>query len=473
MNPSHLGDGLHRAVKMALDSGEAASLAEAERLFLSYQMMIDVGPEVATSPSLQAALLTAVNTGRRSCLGGVRITGSMDTELLIPWRRCRTLGQAVTDLQGTIVDSVVPEVPRLVIGSSGETQSIGEFAVRATFNGWTGGVIPLADGQHLAERQECTLAGVLAGALAVSELFQFLRGNPMAGRRATGLSLWRLEEEGSWIESEPGPPLDLLPAQLWLIGLGHLGQAYLWTLGMLPYAHPDDVRLVLQDFDTLVLANDSTSLLTTKKILGAKKTRAMAWWCEERGFRTVIQERHFRNNFSLESDEPFVALCGVDNGAARSVLEDVGFRWILEAGLGRGINEYLSFRTHTFPARRSARSLWGGAGKITNEESPIHQPAYQALAATGVEQCGLTMLADRTVGASFVGATVATIVVAELLRMMMGEHYYEVINGSLRSLDHRQIMVNSAQIEPFNPGYTQAIATTKQKIPPLSIRPED
>ena len=39
------------------------------------------------------------------------------------------------------------------------------------------------------------------------------------------------------------------------------------------------VELVLQDYDELVEANDSTSLLTTLKQIGRKKTRAMAVWC--------------------------------------------------------------------------------------------------------------------------------------------------------------------------------------------------
>ena len=84
-----------------------------------------------------------------------------------------------------------------------------------------------------------------------------------------------------------------LPASAWLIGLGHLGQAFLWTLGLLPYGSPEEVSLVLQDFDELVEANDSTSLLTTRRKLGVKKTRAMALWCESRGFRTSIIERRF------------------------------------------------------------------------------------------------------------------------------------------------------------------------------------
>jgi hypothetical protein len=336
--------------------------------------------------------------------------------------------------------------------------------MRATFNGWCGGVVPLEDGQRLPEQQECTPAGVLAGALGVCEAFQFIRrSNAQAGLREVGLSLWQPEAEVSWLNtSEPGPALDLLPSRLWLIGLGHLGQAYLWTLGLLPYARPEDVHLVLQDYDTLVTANDSTSPLTTLDIVGVKKTRAMAQWCEERGFHTSIQERRFAGNFRIDNNEPQVALCGVDNRLARSALEDVGFQRIIEAGLGKGTQEYLAFQVHTFPARRPARERWK-AHEMDKTEALVEQPAYQALATGGFDRCGLTMLAGRSVGASFVGVTTATLVIAELLRMVLGEQSYELIDASLRSLEHRQTIVNLKAIKTFNPGYTTAKISHKHK----------
>jgi hypothetical protein len=113
-------------------------------------------------------------------------------------------------------------------------------------------------------------------------------------------------------------------------------------------------------------------------------------------------------------------LCGVDNALGRAALESVGFHRVIEAGLGRGTEEYLAFQVHTFPARRSARERWGGG--VTERgaaDAMLRLPAYQSLAAAGVDQCGLTMLAGRSVGASFVGAATATIVIAELLRMVM------------------------------------------------------
>ena len=36
-----------------------------------------------------------------------------------------------------------------------------------------------------------------------------------------------------------------LPSRLWLIGLGHLGQTYMWGLGLLPYSNPEVTPLFL------------------------------------------------------------------------------------------------------------------------------------------------------------------------------------------------------------------------------------
>ena len=449
-------DQLHRHLKLALDTGEVASLEEAKRLFHSYRLGIVVGSGVARSATLQAAVLTAVNTGRRSFLGGVCVDGTLDVPLLVPWGRCRTLGEAVVDLQGVITD-LPPSIPRIVIGNGPLPPAEADFAVRATFDGWCGGVAPLDHGLHLPERQECVPAGVLAGALGVSEAFQFVSGdNAMAGRRDVGLSLWQPDKDISWLAgSELGPELERLPASAWLIGLGHLGQAFLWTLGLLPYCSPEEVSLVLQDFDELVEANDSTSLLTTRAKLGVKKTRAMALWCESRGFRSSIVERRFTGDFRVVGDEPRVALCGVDNAAARADLEDVGFQRVIEAGLGAGTQEYLAFQTHTFPAHRPARHRWGAQGHQPDADTVASRPAYRALAQHGLDDCGITTLAGRTVGASFVGAVTAAVVVGELIRMGLGGHRYEVVDGSLRSLELRHA-VECTDEAPFNPGTTAA-----------------
>jgi len=455
-NVESIGDELNRTLKIMLDTGEAASVEEAHRIFEAFRLQVHIGNDVASSPTLQAALLTAVNTGRRCFLGGVTVVGNTDVGLLVPWRRCRTLREAIVDLQGETSEIFNENAPQIFIGNIDSEIRLNEFAVRATFDGWRGGIVPMEDNVRLDERQEFTPTGVLAGSLAVSEAFQFVRGrNALAGHRTVGLSLWRPQTETSWLEEkENGPALKILPSRLWLIGLGHLGQAYLWTLGFLPYDHPSEVSLVLHDFDTLVAANDSTSPLTNREIVGRKKTRAMADWCEERGFRTSIVERPFAPNFKIDGDDPRVALCGVDNERARAALEDVGFAKIIEAGLGKGTEEYLAFQIHSFPAGKTARQIWDN-GVAVAAPPALEKPAYQVLAAEGLDKCGLTLLANRSVGASFVGAFTASLVVAELLRMTMGERGYEVIDGTLRSLENRKAFVGAKQ-SSFNAGFTTA-----------------
>jgi len=458
LNAEQIGNELNRSVKLAMDSGEAPSMKEAQKIFQGYRLGIGLGPDVALSATKQAALLTAVNAGRRCFLGGVEVNGCPDAELLVQWRNCRSLSEAVVDLGGTLVNKNTPTIPQIVIGDASVSNDATDFCLRATFDGWRGGVVPINEAIRLNERHEFTPTGILCGAIAVSEAFQYVRGsNAFAGRRSFGLSLWEPDSRHSWLDnSEFGPDLEMLPAKLWLIGLGHLGQAYLWTLGFLPYRDVGAVELVLQDYDRLVPANDSTSLLTNQSILGQLKTRAMAQWCEQRGFRTSLVERRFAPDFRINADEPQVALCGVDNKPARAALEDVGFAQVIEAGLGKGGEEYLALQIHTLPGERSARARWGVQDIGELSDSLYEQPAYQALNAAGLDQCGLTLLANRSVGASFVGAFTATLVIAELLRMAMGEKRYGVIDGTLRSPESYEYVVNEElSTGPFNPGITQ------------------
>lgn len=448
-----LADRLNRLVKLALDTGEAASVEEAERLFAGYRLAVAVGADVARSATHQAALLTIVNTGRRSLLGGIEVEGVADMPLLLPLP-FGTVGEAVASLGGRVVPKTQADGPLVVIGDAAADEDR-PFAVRATFQGWAAGIAPLGrGGGRLAERQEFVPSGVLAGALAVAEAFSYLRGHqPLAGRRQTGLSLWRPALD--WRASEAaGPVIARLPASMWLIGLGNLGQAYLWVIGLLPYADPSAVTLVLQDFDVIAASNESTSLLTHSGMIGRRKARALAAWAERRGFRTAIVERRFAADFRVGAGEPTVALCGVDNALARAALEDVGFGRVVESGLGGGAGDFMGFRTHTFPASRTARDIWRDSGQTAPMRTDL--PAYRALAAAGADRCGLTQLAGRTVGAPFVGATAATTVIGELLRLSNGAHGYELVDGHMGNLTHRTV-VPAASAIPFNPGTTPAV----------------
>lgn len=460
MFDENMSDELHRSVKMALDTGEATSVQDAYALFGEYRLVVAVGADVERSGTLQVALLTIVNTARRCFLGGVEVVGRIDVPLRVPWNGLATLAEAVQDLGGIITGNPNPNAPLVVVGDAGAVAGARQFEVRVTFQGWAAGVVPLKTEMRLPESREFTPSGVLAGALAVSEAFQHVRGgNAMAGRREIGMSLWLPEPSVSWLsEAAVGPDLGLLPSKLWLIGLGHLGQAFLWTLGFLPYADPSELLLVLQDFDALVAANDSTSPLTSKPLLGQKKTRAMAAWAERRGFRTVITERKFAADFRVAPEEPAIALCGVDNPAARAAVESVGFGLVVEAGLGKGAEEYLAFLLHTFPGPQQAQKVWSAArvasGVTANRLTEL--PAYTTLAAEGMDDCGLTLLAGRSVGSAFVGTAVSAIAVAEVLRSLAGAPVTGLMDGSLRTLARRAHVSAQERASAWNPGFVRA-----------------
>ena len=431
-----LGDSLNRTLKLALDEGDVSSLEEAQALFQTYRLRMRVGANVAASPTRQAMLLTAVATGVRCFLGGVEVELSSDAALLVFCHGQRTLVPALEHLGADVVSHISRgDGPQLLIGNCADIRSDG--VLRLSFDGWCAAVTPPEDAP-LAENSEVALAGVLAGALGVSEAFQWVRGKQIeAGRRPVALSLWKPELEPFCDADAIGPALQFLPAEAWIIGLGHLGQAYLWTLGMLPYASPEKLNLVLQDTDVLAASNVSTSLLTGEGNLGQMKTRAMANWCDERGFKARIHERTFAADYSVGASEPKIALCGVDNPQARACLEEVGFDEVIEAGLGSEGEDYLAIRIHSFAkiaSSRSAREIWGGVNAPSSaQDKRLHNAAYQELEKQGMDICGLTTLAGRAVGASFVGTIAATFCIAELARGVLNASRYELLQINLRN----------------------------------------
>jgi len=294
-----------------------------------------------------------------------------------------------------------------------------------------GAILPEADVELQDIEGSFVLAGVAAGAMAVTEAFQVVRGdNPFAGRRSFGISLWRTEL--GWLEPAAlGRRPDLLPSAAWLIGLGNLGQAFLWSIGMLPYRDPSRLTLTLQDFDRIAPSNESTSLLTASTMRGQPKTRAMAAWADTRGFGTRIVERRFAADFRAGDNDPAVALCGVDNGLARTQLEEVGFARVIEAGLGGGPDDFLAIRLHTFPGLSKARTLW--RANATDVSRLLDRPAYRALEAGGADRCGVVSLAGRTVGAPFVGALAGALGIAELVKLTCGGPSTAVLDLHLRS----------------------------------------
>ncbi len=145
-----------------------------------------------------------------------------------------------------------------------------------------------------------------------------------------------------------------------MLGLGHLGQAFLWNLALLPFPKREEIRFLLQDFDAIETGNFSSGLLCTEGVVGRKKTRHCAGWLEQFGFQTIINERRYTEHDRRMDDDPRIALCGFDRGRPRSFLGKTGFDLVVECGLGDTLADFDQIHMHTFPSKHnSPEALWG------------------------------------------------------------------------------------------------------------------
>jgi hypothetical protein len=182
----------------------------------------------------------------------------------------------------------------------------------------------------------------------------------------------------------------------------------------------------------------------------------MAAWAERRGFSTAIHERRFGAGFRRQEEEPTVLLCGLDNALGRRALDEAGFEFVVEAGLGRGYQDFRTLRLHTLPASRSAAQIWPPVVERPVAEVPA---AYRKLVDSGaLDRCGMTLLAGKAVGAPFVGAVAATLVIAEVLRLLHGGPCLQLIDLDLQWLEHREIVPQKRDFSRLNPGFSKAVA---------------
>jgi hypothetical protein len=438
-------DGFNRLAKLDLDLGHAECPEAAMAGLRAYSAHIACGPEIVGSRVHQIALLTFVNIASRFALGGVTVSGIEGAPLLAPLPGS-SLMSAVEALGGGAGDPAGDTPVALV----GEMTLVPERGCQITFEGWRGGVVQ-PGAARLRERNATVPAAVIAGAFAAAEVFAMLRGETGAGHRTQGLSIWRPDGDEDWLSAaSDGPPLAAMPNHLWILGLGHLGQAFLWTLAMSPYVERKAVRLVLQDTDVITGSTSSTSILTAPSVKG-KKTRTVAAFLEEVGFTTAVIERPFDGEFRRRPDDPSVLVCGVDNALARSQLEIPGFDVIIEAGIGRTATDFRAMRLHSFPSQCTAAELWK-AGAIAPESALQEVQGYRRLREDGVDNCGLARLAGTAVGAPFVGTIAGALMFGLILRLLHGDTLDAVIDLDLRALQARRAVPSSTPLL-HNPGF--------------------
>jgi hypothetical protein len=430
MGMDHSEIGVSRISKLLIDRDQldAGDVLSRRR---GFTVTLLCGADVGQSYVLQLAVLTAANIAARCFPGAVRAalspTLAASPLLLWPWRKL-TFGAALTEVLGT--EAIIPadksgsDGGSLVFGSGPEVQS----ALRVTFDGWVAKVGPVSQVPRLPEREYCSLAGVMAAAIGVSELFLAFAGISIeAARRPLGLSLWRPDLD----IADPaalGERVAYLPGKLWVLGLGHLGNAYLWSLGTLPYVTPNGVEFSLMDFDKVEAANIETGVIFRAGDKG-RKTLVCGRWLDELEFSTRLVDRRFDSTFRRqtvgpEDWEPGLALCGFDSNPARRDLATAQFLRVVDCGLGGSAENFDTISFHTLPNLRKPEELWPDLSpedqqrvKEEQERAARDNRGYSKL---GKDECGRIELAGKPVAVPFVGVAASCLAVAEVLRIAHG-----------------------------------------------------
>jgi hypothetical protein len=427
-------DDVDRVVKLLVDADDTLTFEAAAKLLRTYRLQIVADTDACSDRAWQAGLLTAVNAGVRAVHGGVRVVLARDAPCTVPWAQGRRLSQALVELGAEIVaddGGLDSGVPTIALGDGQNAASAAAGVMRApvvctSAGRWIAGVAPAGDDVAGEVETASVLGAVMASTMAVSECFQWLRGHAVAGDRRVRVSVW--DPEGGL----DGPPIRDLPAALWLLGLGHLGQAYAWLLSLLPYPTAGGRRLVLQDDDRLSVANRATSMMHRATHVGTQKTRLAAAAMDPLGWDTALVERRYNGGSVYVSGDPQVLLGGVDNVVARRQLDDTGFPLIFDAGLGAGPDGFLGMTVRRLPDGRPSREIWPAERENIAPAAALAGAAYAALEAETGDHCGVELLAGRTVATAFVGVTAACWVIGGLLRELHGGPAFTLVDYSLR-----------------------------------------
>ena len=395
-----------RLAKILVDS-QNISFDEAQDKLRALTLEIVVGAE-ATSPAAHAAVLTAVSVASRTFVGGVRVTGEIDGPLnsAIPLN-----AGSVAEGAASVGASVFDGVPsRSIQVSTGEV-SAESWSVSPWWNGWRAGTAK--PGEARWDIGTNPLPGIAAGALAVGAAFDAERGS--SGSVGDEISLWPVGA------GKIAPPFTevLLPQALWLVGLGNLGQAYLWTLSALPYIDPSKVSLVLHDRDRITEENWATSVLVQTDTYGVFKTKVAEQWALSKGFDARRIDRRLLAGDRLERDDPRLALSGVDKIESRKLMANVGFDGIVDAGLGHISSDFDRYRVTVFDRIRPIdMHFTGQEDKRPGDNVPTGE-AYRRLEEE-IGACGTAEIGGASVAAPYVSAVTSAVAISRAIAIASG-----------------------------------------------------
>lgn len=402
-----------RVTKALTDGGRAGSFEEAEARLNSVRVDIVLGSDQAGTAAGQAAALTAIATARK-CFGRATLVLEQDARLLAALPIGDTIKAAAQRL-GARTDTQASKLATHTI-CIGDVPEAGSWSVRCWWDRWLTGTRAFDDDKPGDSR--LALSGVFAGAVAVRQVFACVLAGRDIRPRDTTVSLWTPWQPAN-IE-DVGPERFDVPDKLWLLGLGHLGQAFVWTLCFL--GGEGDRLAVLQDDQAISEENEATSLLVLPgdEEIGEKKVRVADIWLANAGWKTSLLERRHVGDIALVDGDPTILLSGLDRLKPRLVLAKHGFPYMVDAGIGHGPGDFEGIQVRTIVNGQPPNGLWcaSALAEDTKEgmKGLLDRPAYLELE-QHVGECGKVSFAQASVAVPFVGAATGAIVIGQAIRL--------------------------------------------------------
>ncbi len=379
---------------------------------------------------MQLAYLSTVNIAHRVFLGGVKCQIPPNTPNLL------MIGTSNFNDLVLSFGGIIPE-----IGSTNQNVKIlfgiecfDDHCIESISSGWRGGVNFFNQKRIGIEESnsEISLGPIASASLACYYAFcKVFKLNDNGIDLNFGLSLWNINSKYEWYYAEnDGPENPYLPRNIWMLGLGHLGQAYLWTLGLMPFDRPDLVQILLQDADIVEPENIGSQVLSFDGYIRKPKTRACMSFLEGLNFRTQIIEKPFvKGDCEQEWAQayPFL-LNGVDNVKTRKSINKSSFKLFLDGATNGKFDLFDSFTMKNISfIEKEFDLLW----PIETEDNAIfHKNLYQKYEKT--HQCG--QLTNIGISTPFVGLFSSTILISELIRSLNKGKKYSIISLQMRDL---------------------------------------
>ncbi|MEQ8552320.1 MAG: ThiF family adenylyltransferase [Cyclobacteriaceae bacterium] len=395
---------------LALAERYGGDLELAEERMANSSVHIICGEAIRNSYHLQVALLTSVNISKRIFLGGIKVELPEKIINLTP-HQGKFLNQMIKSHLALSLDHKANYT--IYIGMEPETENSCEILC----NNWQGGIrvhnepiISLATSQGKLPFGAIASAGI-ACFKAFDKVFEMTN---LPFHENAGISLWDYTYTKEWHNTihEGSEHLERTIYEFWFVGLGHLGQAYLWLLSFLPFENAHLIKILLQDHDMIDGSNWGSQLLVSSDQADCSKARICATFLESIGFTTRVIEKPLEKlDQEMESLKDFKYLInGLDNVATRRILKPERFKLILDGATNGAEHFFDSFTMNTIDVNsKRPKDIWN------KEEDPnkiLHPKLFERIEKSG----GCGSIINHSISTPFVGALGASILMSELFK---------------------------------------------------------